>query len=535
MKFLVVVSVLALQQFVWALGNANAPKTGVYNLGISAEPSLLNPITTNDAFARMIISYSFESLLDRNSETYEYEPALAESWSISKDGSIFTFKLRKDAKWHDGKPLTAKDVKFSFDAINNPAYQTFALKPYYENLEYCKVIDDYTVEFKAKTIYWQNFDSAASIAVWPQHIYGDAAKAVKINKTYVGSGPYKLEKWQQGQKIILTRNTEWWGAKQENYKNQFNFDKIQFRFARDENVRLEMLKRGDLDFMELRIETFMTKTNGEPWGTKLIKQKVANKTPKSHGFVAFNLRKEIFKDKNVRLALAHAMNRDLINQKFRYGQSELATGPWDKNNMFADPKQKAIAFDIKKSAQLLKDAGWTDADKNGILEKNLNGTKTELRFNMLNPSPDAMKMFTVYKEDAKKIGIEINLQQIEWNAFVKQLDDGKFDTVVMAWSGGSQEIDPKQIWHSASAVVGGSNFINYKNTEVDKLIDEARSILDKKKRQPVLQKAYRLIADDIPYIFLFNDKNDYYGVNSRIGMEKPTYTYSLGTSYWWIK
>ncbi|MEK6578204.1 MAG: ABC transporter substrate-binding protein, partial [Bdellovibrionota bacterium] len=198
-------------------------------------------------------------------------------------------------------------------------------------------------------------------------------------------------------------------------------------------------------------------------------------------------------------------------------------------------KAKAIDFDPKKALELLKEAGWEDTDKDGVLDRVIDGKKTSLRFTILEPNPDNVKYLTLYKEDAKKAGVGIEVKQIEWNSFVKLLDEHKFEAVRLAWGGGAIDLDPKQIWHSSSSAVGGSNFISYKNPEVDRLIEEARQIMDKKARIPKFRKVYELIAEDAPYVFMFNDKYILYGSTSRIGRDKETLKFSVGTEYWWAK
>ena len=135
----------------------------------------------------------------------------------------------------------------------------------------------------------------------------------------------------------------------------------------------------------------------------------------------------------------------------------------------------------------------------------------------------------------KKAGIDMEIKIVEWNTFVKALDDKKFDAVMLGWGGGSVDNDPKQIWHSSSAQAGGSNFISYANPTVDKLIDEGRQELDRNKRIQIYQKIYKEIADDAPYAFLFNNKYFLYAHTSKMKMDKPTYSYGVGYETWWIK
>src|SRR5690606_16126981 len=130
-----------------------------------------------------------------------------------------------------------------------------------------------------------NFNRMAGLEVMPKHIYGDAKKGSKINKTVTGSGPYKLDRYEQGRRIVLARNKEWWGNSVPHLKSQFNFDRIVMRFAKEENVALEMLKKGDIDMESLTPDAYVKKAVGPEWGTKLQKQKVENTAPKGYGYV----------------------------------------------------------------------------------------------------------------------------------------------------------------------------------------------------------------------------------------------------------
>ena len=127
----------------------------------------------------------------------------------------------------------------------------------------------------------------------------------------------------------------------------------------------------------------------------------------------------------------------------------------------------------------------------------------------------------------------MNLKLLEWNAFTKAMDEQNFDSLTLSWGGGDVDFDPKQIWHSTSASKGGSNFISYNNPEVDKLIDQGREELDRAKRIKVFKKAYKLIAEDAPYAFLFSPKYALYAVQSRVGRPKDTFKFEVGFQYWY--
>lgn len=519
------------------IGNPTAPQGGTFQISFSSEPDTLNPISSQDVYGQEVQDLVMDGLMVLNLDTYQIEPGLAERYEISKDGMTYTFYLRKDAKFHDGKPLTAEDVKFSFDVVHDPAYKAVHRKPYYETISKVEVVDPHTVRIVTKEKYFKNIDVMTSVgftAIVPKHAYGDPKK--KMNKEIVGSGPYKLESYNKGKNLTFVRNKEWWGNNLPHLKGKYNFEKILVRFVKEEGLAIEMLKKGQLDFYQMTSEAFMKKTEGAPFGTTVIKKKVENSDPtRGYGFVGWNFKNKLFQDRDVRIALAHLMNREEMIKKFQYGLSLPATGPWHQANPHADPTVKPIPFDVNKANALLKKAGWTDSDKNGVLEKTIDGQKKEFRFTLLYANPDVSKYFTLYKEDLKKAGIDMELKMLEWNTFTKSLDEQKFDAVALGWGGGSVESDPKQIWHSGSSKAGGSNFISYSNPEVDKLIEVARQEMDAKKRSEMWKKIYKMIAEDAPYVFMFNARYTFYAHSDKIAMVKDTYKYGLGQHYWWKK
>jgi peptide/nickel transport system substrate-binding protein/microcin C transport system substrate-binding protein len=519
-----------------AIGNPEAPQGGTFTVNLGTEPAILHPISGFDNYAREVQAFVLDTLMDRNPDTNEWMPALAERVDASPDGKTYTFTLRNGATFHDGVAVTANDVKFSFDAIFDPKYDAAHQRPFYEAIEKAEVLDERTVRFTTKGKYFGNLDVIARLPIVPMHFYGGAEADKKKNKTCLGSGPYKLEKYEQGQSLVLVRNHAWWGDAVAEFKGRFNFERIRMRFDGDENVAIEKLKKGEIDYDGLTPEAFMKKAVGPEWGDdKMVTtKKVENKAPKGFGYIGWNLRRELFQDRDVRLALYHMVNREEMNKKFRYGISLLATGPWYQQSDYASPKVKPVAFDPKKAAELLKKAGWGDSDKDGVLDKVVGGVKRDFRFTLVFGHADQEKYWVLYQSDLKKVGVRMELQRLEWNNLMKVLKEGNFDATALAWGGGVVDLDPKNVWHSAS-IGEGSNFIGYRNPEVDRLIDEARAELDKKKRIVLYRKVYELIAADVPYAFLFNDRYTLYAHSTRMRMLKPTYNYRVGTEYWWAE
>tara|TARA_B100000925_G_scaffold291844_2_gene281862 strand:+ start:931 stop:2568 length:1638 start_codon:yes stop_codon:yes gene_type:complete len=520
------------------LGNVNAPKDGTYNYRLGSFPPTINPFSYTDVYAAEVHSYTLESLCDRNIETYEWQPRLAKSWDEAKDGKSITFTLRDGIKWHDGKPFTAEDIKFTFDAImdKDNTYKTARLKPYYENIGSVEILAPNKVKFNIKTVYFGNFSTAAGMSIVPKHIYSDTSKKnlKKLNKSIVGTGPYVLKKYKRGKKIELVRNSSWWGKDESMFKPLYNFKKIRMKVSKDDNLTLTLLEKEKLDFIGLTAEQFFKKTGGKKWGKEVFKKKYSNKSPKSYGFIGMNLKNQLFKNVNVRKALYHLVNRPLMIEKFLYGMSVPATGPWYRQSIYADPSVKPVGFDPKKALELLRKEGWKDSDGDMILDKKIDGKKVNFSFTLLEPNKDFEKYLTIFKEDAKKAGIDVRIKIVEWNTFIKLLDERNFEAVRLGWGGGAIDNDPKQIWHSDSIAGSGSNFVSYSNKNVDKLIDQARKTLNRDERIKVLRKVYKQIASDVPYLFLFNAEYNFYGHTKRMKGPKDTFTFGIGTDYWWV-
>lgn len=513
-------------------------KGGEFKMSFDVAPTTLNPLSATDGYTSDVKKYVLDNLLKRNLDTYEWEPALAKSWSISKDGKVFEFILRDNVKWHDGKPLTAEDVKFSFDAIVDPTnkYKTAHLKPVYENISEVKILPGNKIQFFVKKLYFDNFSAAATLDVVPAHIYKNPTSEFSktLNKTMIGSGPYKLDNFDRAKGITLIKNPDWWGKDLDFFKAQYNFEKVSIKFIPDQDVEVQKIEKGDLDYLPMSSEVYFKKTNSNKWGKEIKKVEIKNNSPRGYGFIAFNLKNEIFKNLKVRKAVAHLFNRREMIKKFLFNKSVPATGPLYLQSEYANQEVKPIEYDVKEAIKLLKEEGWELKEGDQFLSKIISGKKTLLSFTILEPMQDFVKYLTIFKEDAKQAGVDVNIKTIEWNSFIKLIDERKFDSVRLAWSGGDIDWDPKQIWHSDSYLNQGSNLGGYSNKLVDQLIDESRMEMDKNLRIKKLKEVYKLIAEDVPYIFMFNNASMYYGVNSKIGKLKDTYKYGAGVTYWWM-
>jgi peptide/nickel transport system substrate-binding protein/microcin C transport system substrate-binding protein len=538
MKFIILALVLVLASCNSSDQKAASVKSnGTFVRHFMTEPTKMNPQSSTDYNATLIQVHISDTLTFTDPNLYEPIPALAVSWEEPKDGLTITFNLRKGVKWHDGKPFTAEDVKFSFDAVKNDKdnkYGTAHSKPYFENFEKAIIENPHRITFKIKTKYFGNFNVLAGryMAIVPKHIYENPNEKQKkeLNRTMVGNGPYIFKEWRRGKHIVLKKNPDWWGNKV--YPKMYGTPTIRMKFIKEQNVALQRFVKGDTDYIELRSEDYVKKTSGPKWGKSILKVKAKNDEPKSYSFIGWNLKRPLFKDRDNRMALYKLINRTKMIKKFGYGLTLKATGPWYKQSPYANKSVKPVEFEPKEALALLKKNGWADTDGDQILDKMIDGKKTPFRFTLLEPNKEFTKYLVIFQEDAKKIGIDVQIKVIEWNTFVKLMNEKNFDAIRLGWNGGSIDNDPKQIWHSSSARSGGSNMISYANPKVDSLIDKMRMELDKEKRAPMMKEIYKLIADDVPYAFLFVPQFAFYGASKKVEREVDTYKFDVGLDYW---
>jgi peptide/nickel transport system substrate-binding protein len=457
---------------------------------LSAEPTTLNPITATDVYESIVNGYIYETLIERDKESLKLKPLLAYKWVVSKDKLKYTFYIRKGIKWHDGEELTADDVIFSFQKIKDPKVDAPHLRNYYKDVEKVEKIDKYTVKFTYKKPYFLALEFCGGMPIVPKHIFEKGDFNTHPNNRHpIGTGPYIFEKWETGREIVLKRNPNYW-------KKKPNIKKIIFKIITDDTVALQLLKREDLDLTGLRPIQFVRQTESKKFKKRFKKLKFY--TP-NYYYIGWNLRKPYFKDRRVREALTHLIDRETILNNILFGLGKITTGPFYYFSDAYDKDIKPYEYNPEKAKELLKEAGWIDSNNDGILDKD--GIDFKFTFLISSASKFAEQLGIIIKEEFKKVGIIVEIKKLEWATFIQQIDERKFDAVTLGWSMGVEQ-DPYQIWHSSQAEQG-SNFVGFKNKRVDELIEKARTEFNPEKRNKMFKEIHRIIHYEQPYTFLF--------------------------------
>jgi ABC-type transport system substrate-binding protein len=422
----------------------------------------------------------------------------------TEQNPVIVFHLRAGVRFHDGHPLEADDVRFTYDAIMNPQNLSPRTSDY-EPVKTVEVIDPLTVRIVYKRLY------SPAIGTWqmgilPEHLLNREAlrkealargldpqnfsvRDSSFNRRPVGCGPFKFKEWQSDQYIILDRFQEYWDGPP-NYKT--------FAYRIIPNVLTQEMEfyAGTVDsysvqpyqVARLRTDPLFQSFSGLSFG---------------YTYIGYNMRREPFNDRRVRLALGMAIDVDKIIKYVLYGQGERITGPFPKQTDYYDKKIPPVPYDPQGALRLLTEAGWK-RNAEGWLEKN----GKRLSFTLItNSGNDIRKSILAIAQDAwKQIGVDVSTDLLEWSVFIQErVNKLDFDAIVLGWSMG---IDPDlyQIWHSSQTHPNQLNFVAFKNKAADDLIVKIRQEYDHQKLVADCHRLHDIIAEEQPYTFLYVGK-----------------------------
>lgn len=534
-----------------ACGGGGGKKSGSGNPNVIihelSDAQMLNPINYSDASAGYIVSNIFQNLLAIDFKTLELVPVLAESRPeivTSPDSQLYiTYRIREQARWDDGQPVTAKDIEFTLKVIKNPRVDNFNNKPYFEFITDFKFHDDDPKKFTlvCKDVYILSEVMSGDIPALPASVYDpkgimqqftvrqltelqqelveneriiefanefNSEKYQRDKNFIVGSGAYTLDEWATGQKIVLKKKDNWWGdeLRGTNIFFDVNAPKLVYQTINDQTTSLVALKAGNVDVMRGIKPKDFTEL---PKSSKFTENFNAH-TPAqlAYLYLGINVRRPKFSDKLTRQALANIVDVEKIINVINYGFGERAVGPVhpSKNDEY-NPNLTPYEFNPDKAKQLLSEAGWADTDGDGILDKLIDGKKTPFTIEIIyNSGNDVRKAICLlFQEEARKLGIKVDVVTQEWSIFLDKTKAHDFDMYVGAWISSPIPSDHKQIFHTSS-YNGGSNYTGFGNDATDALIDSIRVTLDVEKRKVLNQRFQAILLDECSYLFLYYPK-----------------------------
>jgi len=493
----------------------SAPKSGgAYREGSLREPKLINPIyLSNNDTDRDIAALIFSSMLFYDSEGVVQQD-LAEAFSISDDGKVYTITLHKDAVWHDGEPLTAEDVLFTIKAIQNPEYKS----PLRANFQGVTVeqTDDHTIEFTLKQPYSPFIDNL-TVGILPKHIWEQIPPAntlSEFNIKPVGSGKYEFSKYKQSEGSItyyeLVYNKKY-------YRQKPFIRTVAFSFYPDERELANAYKRGEIDAMRSVTRAQEDMLDPSP---DLVLYRLD--FPRMFAVFLNANKNTAFSDAKVRQALHSGIDRkkllEILDEDAR-----IIDVPLPSSIITADHVTET-AFDEEAAKALLEKAGWKDYDANGFREKKegigKKETITPLAIHLVTSNlPELERVATFIKEYWGRLGAEVTVETWPLAELESQiLRPRNYDALLFGEVVG-RELDLFAFWHSSQRNDPGLNIALYANSTADSALEDLRKTADQDARAVLYKKFEAELAKDIPAIFLYAPDfvytipQDVYGLN----------------------
>jgi len=508
---------------------ATSPVKGGHLVEAStSDPTTFNSVLVQDTVSGTLNALMFDPMVTRRGDG-ELMPALATEVPNPADGLTYTFPLRKDVKWSDGRPLTAEDVVFTYRLMYDPAYKGVRsrFRPDMEQyIESVKAPDPYTAVIKTKTVFAPFLQSYARFGIMPKHVL-EKLKPEEINNAdfntapSVVSGVFKFVKWEKGAQVTLARNESY-------YRGPSNLDSYVFKIVSDSIGISNQLKTGEVDVGGIDPslwDDMATATNvervsfvGPGWeyyGYQL------DETKRPSG--------KIFKDKTVRQALYMALDRQKIADRIFFKQAVPGGSPLPPTSWAHKAELTSrYSYDKKKAEDLLDAAGWR-MGPDGIRAKDGQPMRFELITNVGNKTREAI--IVVMKEQWRQVGADVTTKPIQFTEYLKTAQTRLFDTFMGGISSG---VDPDQTQIFHSKVIGkGLNRMGYRKPDVDKMLDDAVATLDRSKRKDMYLKIQDILADDLPLGVLVYGKSNW-GVSKRVqGFKLAAFT--RFDDRWWMK
>lgn len=473
-----------------AAASAGEPVTGGRIVEpLLGEPSNLISILATDGSSHDVSANIFVGLL-RYDKNLAIECEAAESYEVLEDGKLLKFKLREDIRWTDGQPLTAEDVEYTYNVLVDPKTPS-AYQENYKQVRSFTVTGPYTFEIRYEQPLARALNSWMT-HILPKHLLKDQdLTTTDFARKPVGAGAYVLKDWTQGSSLTLDVNPDY-------FEGRANIDRLVYKIIPDQSTQFLELKAGNVDSMGLTPKQYLFQTKGRDWEQNYNKYKYL---ASGYTYLGYNLERSMFRDVRVRRALTMAIDKQEIVDGVLLGLGQPAMSPYKPGTWVFNDQLKPYGYDPDKAKALLAEAGWTDSDNDGLLDKDGQPFAFTILTNQGNDQ--RIKAGTIIQQRLAKIGVKVEIRIVEWAAFIKEfVNKGDFDAIILGWNI-IPDPDIYSVWHSSAFSPKGLNHTHYANAELDELLDKGRHLLKEEDRKPIYDRVQEILHEDQPYTFLF--------------------------------
>ncbi len=464
--------------------SSQEPKVGPQHLviAIEANPTNLDPRKAMDVASARVTQLVFSGLLKKDSQS-NLIPDLALKWE-QPDDTTYLFYLRQGVVFHDGSPLTAHDVKYTFESVLDPKFAS-PRRGSFEQLERISVLDDYTIRFTLKEPF-SPFLINMTLGIVPAHIAKTSGK--DFSRKPVGSGPFSLTEWQPDEKLEFTAFSQYFAGAPK-------LERITYKIVPEDSVRILELEKGSVHLIQNSIPAdLLPRLKDNP------ALKVITSPGTTYAYIGFNMQDAILGIRQVRQALALAIDRPVIIEYLLGGLAVPAGSLLPKGHWAHEPQAAGYDYNLKRAQKLLDEAGFTDPDGDGPQSRFKLSYKTS-------QNELSRRMAEVLQHQWQKLGVEVDIRSYEWGTFFDDIRTGNFQLHSLQWVGITEPDIYHYIFHSLSIPPQGANRCKYLNPELDRLLEQGRKTLDIDRRKAVYSQAQKILAHDLPYISLWHLMN----------------------------
>jgi peptide/nickel transport system substrate-binding protein len=450
-------------------------------IALESGPTHLDPRYATDASSARISALIFNSLA-RPDENLRLQPELAETWQAA-DERTYLVRLRQGVAFHDGRPLTATDVKYTYESVLRPDSRS----PKRGALRFLKAVDQlgpYELRFRL----WSPFApflESLTLGIVP---HGAAANPSAGSRALIGSGPFSWVEFAPGERVVLKANPSYW-------EGMPRLSGVVFKIVPDAIVRALEFRKGTIDLIQNDLEPDML-----PWLRHNTEAAVDVQDGTIFQYIGMNLEHPILKRREARQAVARAIDRNAIIRHLMKDLAIPATGLLSPRHWAYEASVPQFGYSPDEAKRLLDRAGLPDPDGDGPLPRfklSYKTTNIDLR----------KRIAETLKEQLARVGIELEVRTYEWGTFYGDIQKGNFHLYSLEWVGVADPDIYYNLFHSSSIPPHGNNRGRYRNAEVDQLLERARQSLRLEERRRIYGKVQRLLAVDLPYIPMWWKKN----------------------------
>jgi peptide/nickel transport system substrate-binding protein len=507
---------------------ADGDTGGTLVIALPVEPSTLLPPLVRFAHEKEIADQLFDALAEIGPDLNTlgdagWTPRLAESWQWASDSLSIAFRIHPDARWHDGRRITAGDVRFTFNLIKNPSVGAKAL-PLVTDVDSVSAPDSLTaVVWFAHRSPEQFYNFAYNVVPVPEHLLRDSDPANlathPFSRNPVGSGPFRFFRWEARSLLEVTADTS-------HYLGRPLLDRVIWMLNPDITAALVNVLAGSVDLFEIVTPDGMTRIAAQE---AVLAVPYANP---NYGYLGFNFRDPrnperphpLFGDRNLRRAIAMAIDRQALLQNVFDSLAWPAVGPVSRMIATADTSLAMVPFDAAGVDQLLDSLGWRDQDGDGVREKG----GRPLRFGILTPSSSAprRRYAELIQAQLKPHGIRVDVDVSDMSVVQGRMYGSRFDALLNSWLSEPSPSTIRESWHTMPASRRASNLQLYGNPLVDAAIDSAMIEPDPARSRAHYRRAYQGIIDDVAGVWLYENRF-FMALNRRV------HPVIRGADSWW--